>query len=139
MSTTEIKELQIGVTSQKVHEVRSADLATAWANDVPVLATPILLWLAETTCMDAVDGHLDPGQFTVGYEHDIRHLAPTPEGWCITLEVCLTKQEGIILTFEVTASDKAGMILKGTHKRAVLSKQEFLNRFDARCESTTLS
>ena len=46
------------------------------SGDVPVLATPRVVLLAEQATVQAVDGQLDAGQTTVGYRVQLDHLAP---------------------------------------------------------------
>ncbi len=115
-----------------VHEVQEADLATNWRNDVPVLATPVLLWLGELAAMRAIDGTLEPGMMTLGYGHDMRHLAPTPKGWRVTLEAELVSIKDKILTFRIEGRDGEGIIASGTHTRAIVGKARFLDRFEAK-------
>ncbi len=110
------------------HEVTHADLATNWQNDVEVLATPILLWLSELACMRAIDGCLQEDQMTLGYGHDIRHLAPTPPNWIVQIEAELVDMQGAILTFDVSAFDPLSTILSGKHSRAIVSREKFLAR-----------
>ena len=66
----------IGKSGVLVHTVMPTDLATQWKNQLPVLATPILLWLAELATIKAVEGALAPDSMTVGIGHHNRHLAP---------------------------------------------------------------
>ena len=68
----------IGKSGVLVHTVMPTDLATHWKNQLPVLATPILLWLAELATIKAVEGALAPDSMTVGIGHHNRHLA---RGW----------------------------------------------------------
>ncbi|MER6693767.1 hypothetical protein ABT329_33035, partial [Streptomyces minutiscleroticus] len=56
----------IGRSATRRHVVGPRDLATAWDNDVEVLATPVLLWLSEVTAMDVLGDHLTEGWMTVG-------------------------------------------------------------------------
>ena len=44
-------ELKANLTGSLTYKVSAGDLATAWRNDVPVLATPLLLWLSELAAM----------------------------------------------------------------------------------------
>lgn len=97
-----------------------------------VLATGYLVGLAEWTCMQALEGHLDEGERTLGIHVDLSHEAPTPPGQTVTIEVELTKAEGRILTFEVTASDDAAVVCRGTHRRAVIDLDRFEKKLAAR-------
>jgi fluoroacetyl-CoA thioesterase len=75
-----------------------------------------------------VDPLLPPGQLTVGYSLDIRHIAATPLGMKVTARAELTAVDGRMLTFKVEAFDEREKIGEGTHIRAVIS----LDRFSAR-------
>lgn len=123
-------QLKLGLTGVLSHEVTESDLATRWRNDVPVLATPVLLWLAELACMRAIDGCLEPGAMTLGYGHSVRHLAPTPGGWTVQIEAELVDMTDKLLAFEVRASDGRETVLEGRHERAVVDRERFLSRIE---------
>lgn len=130
MSITQLEPTLKGVL---IHQVLESELAANWRNDVPVLATPVLLWLAELACMRAVDNLLEPGQMTLGYAHDMRHLAPTPHGWTITIEAELELvEDNKLLTFRLEGRDGEEVILSGTHTRAIVDREKFLSRFEAK-------
>ena len=124
-------QLELGSKGFLAHRVSEADLATNWRCDVPVLATPVLLWLAELACMRAIVGCLDDGRMTLGYGHMVRHLAPTPRGWTVQVEAELVEIDGKILTFEVRASDGVEVVMEGRHDRAIVDRARFVARVDA--------
>ncbi|MFI1735783.1 thioesterase family protein [Streptomyces acidicola] len=97
-----------------------------------VLATGYLVGLVEWACMQALDGHLDDGERTLGIHVDLSHEAPTPPGQTLTIDVELAKVEGRILTFGVTASDEAAVVCRGTHQRAVIDLDRFESKLSAR-------
>lgn len=119
-------DLAPGLKGLLNHKVDDADLATSWQNDVPVLATPILLWLAELACMRAIEGTLEEGRMTLGHGHEAQHLAPTPKGWCVQIKAELRAVEGKILTFEVSAHDGQDEVFRGRHTRAVVDRARFV-------------
>ncbi|MFF8600009.1 thioesterase family protein [Streptomyces sp. NPDC015232] len=120
-----------GTRAAYTHTVRTEDSATHWGNELPVLATPVLLWLGEIACMKVVEDALDEGEMTVGYAHtDARHLAATPVGWTVTVEATLTRAEDGMLTFEVEARDAQDVVFRGTHVRALIERERFVRRFD---------
>ncbi|GGY10434.1 thioesterase [Streptomyces minutiscleroticus] len=122
----------IGRSATRRHVVGPRDLATAWDNDVEVLATPVLLWLSEVTAMDVLGDHLTEGWMTVGLNHDSAHLAPTPAGEEITVTAMLTEVDGKLLTFSVEARDSRAVILRGVHGRAVINREKFLSKLAER-------
>lgn len=120
--------LKPGLKACIIHQVGEGDLATNWRNDVPVLATPVLLWYAELACMQAISGTLPASQMTLGYSHDMQHLAPTPLAWTIQIEAHLQHIDNKLLTFRIQASDGAEIILSGTHVRAIVDRERFLSK-----------
>jgi fluoroacetyl-CoA thioesterase len=111
------------------HVVRPEDSATAWGNDLPVLATPVLLWLSEIAAMQAVDGAVAPGWMTVGTHHDSAHEAPTAVGATITVRATLTGVEGRTLHFDVEAHAGERRILSGRHRRGLVRTSSFRERY----------
>lgn len=104
-----------------------------------VLATGYLVGLVEWTCMQALDGHLDEGERTLGVHVDLSHEAPTPPGGILTIDVELTEAQGRILTFAVTARDEAAVVCRGTHRRAVIGLDRFEAKLAARAAPVTSS
>lgn len=127
-------QLKIGTKGLLSHRVKDSDLATNWANDVPVLATPILLWLAELACIRAIGDSLAPGKMSLGYAHDVQHLAPTPVGWIVQVEAEITSIEEKIVSFKVTASDGVDVVLSGTHRRALVDKARFVGKVEEKVD-----
>lgn len=125
-----MREMTIGASADYVHRVRPQDCATAWGNDLPVLATPVLLWLAEITCMKLMDGVLDAGEMTVGVGHDSQHLGATPENWEVRVSAKLTRVDGRSLCFEVAARDAQQVVFAGTHTRAVVDRSKFVAKLE---------
>ena len=122
--------MKTGLSASRSHVVADSDLATEWENDMPVLATPVLLWHAERACMSAIADELLSSQMTLGIAHDVEHLAPTPAGFGISVEATLVKVEGRSLVFEVLAYDDDDLILKGTHSRAIVDTARFGERVE---------
>ncbi len=70
-----------GCTAAIEMTVASADTAIALrSGDVPVLATPAIVRLAEEATVAAIVDRLAPGTTTVGHRVQLDHLAPTPVG-----------------------------------------------------------
>jgi predicted thioesterase/MFS family permease len=124
---------QVGSTALYRHVVRPQDLATSWENDVPVLATPVLLWLAERASMQVLTSALADGEMTVGYAHEeALHLAATPEGWEITMTATLESVDRSRVRFRVEATDGHDVIYQGIHVRAVVQRDKLLARLQAK-------
>ena len=99
-----------------------------------VLGTPFMLGLMECAAMECVQEELPPERGTVGVEMTSTHVAPTPVGMTIraTAEVTGVSENGKMITFKVTAWDDAGLIGEGTHTRAVIYNQRFLDKCNAK-------
>ena len=93
-----------------------------------VYATPCMVALMEGAACEAIAEGLDEGETTVGIELNIQHIAATPVGMEVHAEAEVTAVEGKIITFTLRAFDEAGEIGKGTHKRALVNTQRFLDK-----------
>ena len=93
-----------------------------------VYATPCMVALMEGAACEAIAPGLEEGETSVGIELNIRHTSATPVGMEVRSEAELTAVEGKILTFEIRAYDESGEIGSGTHKRAVVNAQRFLDK-----------
>ncbi|MFM8238464.1 MAG: thioesterase family protein [Actinomycetota bacterium] len=109
--------------------VSDADTAVAArSGDVPVLATPRVVALAEEAAVAAVVDSLDPGTTTVGYEVQLTHIAPTPVGGRVTADAVLEHIDGRRLAFRVSVSDARGLVAAGRVTRVVVIRDRFVER-----------
>jgi fluoroacetyl-CoA thioesterase len=91
-----------------------------------VLATGYLVGLIEWACIEALRPHLDwPREKSVGTHVDLSHLAATPPGLTVTVDVRLEKVEGRKLGFRISAHDGVDEISAGTHERYVIDDARF--------------
>ena len=93
-----------------------------------VYATPCMVALMEGAACEAIADAIPEGKTSVGTALNISHLAATPVGMEVRAEAEVTEVEGSMITFQVTAYDEAGKIGEGTHKRAVITAQRFLDK-----------
>lgn len=93
-----------------------------------VYATPCMVALMEGAACEAIAEALPEGKTSVGTALNISHLAATPVGLEVRAEAEVTEVDGSMITFQVTAYDEAGKIGEGTHKRAVITAQRFLDK-----------
>src|SRR5262245_46074088 len=88
--------------------VADADTAIqAGSGDVPVLATPRLLALAEAATVAAIAPHLAPGMTSVGTSASLEHRRASPVGTEVVVEAELTEVEGRRLMFSFIARESA--------------------------------
>jgi fluoroacetyl-CoA thioesterase len=86
--------------------VADADTAiSAGSGDVPVLATPRLLALAEAAAVAAIAPHLPPGVTSVGTSASLEHRRASPVGAEVVVEAELTGVEGRRLMFSFIARE----------------------------------
>ena len=91
-----------------------------------VLATGYLVALAEWACIELVKPHLDwPREQSLGTLVNFFHLAATPPGLTVTVDVKLDRVEGRKLVFSVTAHDGVDKITEGVHERFVIDAEKF--------------
>jgi fluoroacetyl-CoA thioesterase len=91
-----------------------------------VFATGYLVGLLEWACIRAINQHLDwPEEQTVGTHIDISHIAATPPGMEVTVNVKLMEVNGRKLIFDIEARDELDLISKGRHERFVINKAKF--------------
>jgi len=91
-----------------------------------VLATGYLVGLVEWACIEALRPYVDwPREKSVGTHVNLSHLAATPPGLTVTVDVRLDKIEERKLTFWVSAHDGMDKITEGTHERHVIDDGRF--------------
>ena len=91
-----------------------------------VLATGYLVGLMEWACIEAVKPHLDwPREQSLGTHVSLSHLAATPPGLTITVDVRLDRVEGRKLSFTLSAHDGVDKLSEGTHERHVIDAARF--------------
>lgn len=91
-----------------------------------VLATGYMVGLVEWACIDALRAHLDwPREQSLGTQVSLSHLAATPPGLTVTVDVRLDKVEGRKLSFSIAAHDGMDKITEGTHERVVIDSARF--------------
>ncbi|MFI6499397.1 thioesterase family protein [Nonomuraea typhae] len=118
-----------GLRAQVLIMVEREDTAAkVGSGDVPVLATPRLLALAEAATLEAVRPHLAGSQTSVGTRVQLEHLAASPVGAHVEVSVELIEVDGRRLVFSFTARDRAKTVGQGTVERVVVDRAKFLER-----------
>jgi fluoroacetyl-CoA thioesterase len=115
--------------------VADADTAiSAGSGDVPVLATPRLLALAEAAAVAAIAPHLPPGMTSVGTSASLEHRRASPVGAEVVVEAELTEVDGRRLMFSFIAresgqdGDEDLVVGAGTVERVLVDRVAFLDR-----------
>lgn len=109
--------------------VAEADTASAiGSGDVPVLATPRLLALAEAATVAAVRDHLEPGTTSVGTSVVLEHKAASPIGAEVVTLAQLTEVDRRRLVFNVESSEGDTMVCAARVERFIVDREQFLGR-----------
>jgi fluoroacetyl-CoA thioesterase len=124
--------LQPGLAGTIEHVVGEVDTSSAaGTSDVPMLATPSIILLAEQATWAALAGRLEEGTSAVEHRVEISHLAPTPVGAKVRAEAVLEAVEGRRLVFRISVSDERGIVAAGRFTRVIVSKERFLEKAGA--------
>ena len=91
----------------------------------PVYGTPVMIYLMELAAASAIKPYLPEGWVSVGAAVDVKHLAPTPVGFTVTVRAEVTAWDGKLVTFAVEAHDGVEKIGEGRHVRAPIERARF--------------
>jgi fluoroacetyl-CoA thioesterase len=86
------------------------------------LATMAMVGFVESACLKCIDGHLDPGEHSVGVE--------------VRTQVEFIAVDGRRLIFAVKVSDDGGFIGEGRHQLAAIDVARFLERVQAKAKGS---
>jgi predicted thioesterase len=119
--------LEPGLAAAFRYFVTEADTAAAvGSGEVPVLATPHVVALAERATVAAVDGALAAGTTTVGVRVELDHLAPSLVGADLAVEAVLERVAGRRLLFAVRLLEGVRPVASGRITRVVVDTATFL-------------
>ena len=122
-------DIKIGMKGEATTLAEREDTALeVGSGSLLVYATPCMAAMMEAAACEAIKDGLSENETTVGIELCIQHTSATPVGMEVRAEAEVTAVEGKIITFSLTAYDEAGPIGKGTHKRACVNAQRFLDK-----------
>lgn len=126
-------DIKIGMQARVDSFVEREDTAAeVGSGNLLVYATPCMVALMEGAACEAIAAEIPEDKTTVGTELNIRHISATPVGMDIYAVAEVTEVEGNVVTFKVEAFDEAGKIGEGTHKRAIVTAQKFLDKVYAK-------
>ncbi len=122
-------EIKIGMIGEAATLAEREDAALeVGSGSLLVYATPCMVALMEGAACEAIASGLDETETSVGIELNVRHTAATPVGMEVRATAEVTEVDGKIVTFTLKAFDESGQIGEGTHKRAVVNAQRFLDK-----------
>jgi len=97
---------------------------------VDVLSTPMLLQLIEAAATQCLAPMLSQTEVSLGSYVDLTHLAPTPVGFIVRVEVEIIGVNGRRVNFAVAAFDEREKVAEGTHERYVIERAKFLSNLE---------
>jgi fluoroacetyl-CoA thioesterase len=97
-----------------------------------VYATPHMVSDVEYTCRDFLLQHLDAGEDSVGAHVSIDHLAATPLGLLVSVEIRITEIDRRRVTFEFSVKDPIEEAGRGKHVRFVVDTAKTRERLAAK-------
>ena len=97
-----------------------------------VYATPKMVSDVEYTCRDFLLEHLDPGEDSVGTQVLIDHLAATPLGLQVSIEIKILEVDRRKIKFEFSVKDPVEEAGRGTHTRFVVESAKTKERLAAK-------
>jgi fluoroacetyl-CoA thioesterase len=125
----ELPEFAPGLTARVELTVTDADTAQSLGSgDVPVLATPRVLALAEAATVACTARQMPGGVTTVGTRAEVEHKAATPVGRMVTALATLAKVDGRKLTFEVVVREGDTLVAEVRVERVLLDRQRFIEK-----------
>lgn len=126
-------EIKIGMKGEVSSIVEREDTALeVGSGSLLVYATPCMIALIEGAACEAIANAIPEDKTTVGVALSISHLAATPIGIEVRAEAEVIEVDDRTVTFQVTAYDESGKIGEGTHKRAIVLTQRFLDKVYAK-------
>ena len=96
------------------------------APHTPKFSTPAMVMLMEQASYRAVSPLLHPDQTVVGYEVNVKHLAPADVGSIVTARSILTDVSGNKLRFEVEARHGDLLLGMAEHRMAIVTQERAL-------------
>lgn len=102
------------------------------SGQLDVLATPMLIAMAEECAWKSVADALEDGTGTVGTKMKLSHMATTPVGMEVHCETELIHVERRRLTFSIRAYDAVEKIAVGVHERFIVANDRFLEKASAK-------
>jgi predicted thioesterase len=124
--------LQVGLVLTKRLTVDEGRCIGFMGKEGMVYATPRMVLDVEYACRELLLEHLDDGEDSVGAHVSIDHLAATPLGLEITIDVKIVEIEKRRVTFEFAVRDQIEDCGRGKHVRFVADKAKSFERIKAK-------
>lgn len=121
--------MNTGISGAVELDVSEVDTALhLGTGDVRVLSTPRIVELCEQATVRALEGMVQEGRTSVGFRVEVTHLAPIAVGSSVVAAATLERTEGKRLVFNVTVSDRCGLVAAGKVTRVLVDRAAFLDK-----------
>jgi fluoroacetyl-CoA thioesterase len=120
--------LQVGLASTNRLMVDEGRCIGFMGKEGMVYATPRMVSDVEYACRDFLLEHLDEGEDSVGAHVSIDHLAATPAGLEVTIDIRIADIEKRRVAFEFSVRDPVEECGRGRHVRFVVDKARSFER-----------
>ena len=124
--------LAVGLATRREITVDESRCIGFMGKEGMVYATPRMVSDVEYTCRDFLLQHLDPGEDSVGAHVSIDHLAATPLGLKVTIDVKIVELDRRRITFEFSVNDPIEQCGRGRHVRFVVDTEKSRERLAAK-------
>ena len=124
--------LKKGLTFAKSVVVDESRVIGFMGKEGAVYATPRMVSDVEHTCRDMLLEHLEEGEDSVGVHVSIDHLAATPMGLAVSIEVRIVELDRRKITWEFSVKDPLEEVGRGAHVRFVVEKAKTRERLAAK-------
>ena len=111
--------LSAGLAAHKEIVVDEARCIGFMGKEGMVYATPRMVSDVEYACRDFLLEHLDPGEDSVGTHVTIDHLAATPLGLAVSIDIRIAEVDRRKVTFQFSVRDPVEEVGRGKHVRFV--------------------
>ena len=126
------ESLRAGLVFQKQITIGEDRCIGFMGREGMVYATPKMVSDVEYACRDWLVGHLDAGEDSVGTHVTIDHLAATPLGLSVTIEVKVKEVDRRKVAFEFSVRDPVEECGRGVHLRFVVETAKPRERLAAK-------
>jgi predicted thioesterase len=124
--------LKAGIATSKTVVVDESRCIGFMGKEAAVYATPRMVSDVEYTCRDMLLEHLDAGEDSVGAHVTIDHLAPTPMGLSVSIEVRVAEVDRRKVVFDFSVKDPVEEVGRGRHVRFVVDTAKTRERLAAK-------
>lgn len=124
--------LKAGLEAAKTLRVDESRCIGFMGKEGAVYATPRMVSDVEYACRDYLLEHLDAGEDSVGAHVSIDHLAATPLGLDVTIEIRIEEVDRRKVVFGFSVKDTVEPVGRGRHVRFVVDTAKTHERLAAK-------